>query len=210
MRGPPRRRTSGWRPRGRRSHWAWRVEIRPNFRDHWRYFIDGATGAILEKYNATNADGPKTANGTDLLGTTRALNTYQVGDTYYLIDATRKSFNPKSSLPNDPKGALWTLDAGNTDMTKVSQVASKNNTWTDPAAVSAHFNLGRVFEYYLDTFGRVGIDGAGSTMISVVHVTEKGKKMDNAYWNGKAMAYGDGDVGLSCRWRAPWTSPPMR
>ncbi len=183
-------------PSGRSAHWAWRVEIRPNFRDQWRYFVDGVTGAILEKYNATNADGPKTATATDLLGTARTLNTYQVGANFYLIDGTRKPFDAKSALPNDPKGALWTLDAGNTDLTKVSQVSSANNTWTDAAAVSAHFNLGKVYEYYLNTFQRVGIDGAGGTMISAVHVTEKGKKMDNAYWNGKAMAYGDGDQGF--------------
>lgn len=180
-------------PTGTQAHWAWRIEIRPNFRDHWRYFIDGRTGAILEKYNATQADGPKTATATDLMGQTRTLNTYEVGNAHYLIDGTRKSFKTGSTLPNDPKGALWTLDAGNTDLTKVSQVASPTNSWTNATAVSAHFNMGRVYEYFLNTFGRAGIDGAGSTLISVVHVTEKGKKMDNAYWNGKAMAYGDGD-----------------
>ncbi len=181
---------------GTKAHWAWRVEIRPIFRDNWRYFIDGATGAILEKYNASNADGPKVANATDLLGATVAINTYQVGTAYYLIDATRKSFNAKGALPNDPKGALWTLDAGSTDLAKVSQVSSKTNAWTDPAAVSAHGNTAKVFEYYLNAFGRLGIDGAGSSVISAVHVTEKGQKMDNAYWNGKAMCYGDGNTGF--------------
>lgn len=178
---------------GQQAHWAWRVEIRPDIRNHWRYFIDGVTGAILEKYNATNSDGPQTATATDLMGQERTLNTYQVGTTYYLIDATRKNFNPKSNMPSDPKGALRTMDAANTDLVKVSQVSSKTNAWSDPTAISAHFNMGRVFDYYWNTFGRAGIDGAGSTMMSAVHVTEKGKKMDNAFWNGKFMAYGDGD-----------------
>lgn len=183
-------------PASGRAHWAWRVEIRPNIRDHWRYFLDGTTGAILEKYNATNSDGPMVANAADLQGQSQAINTYQVGSTYYLIDATRKTFNPKGTLPNDPKGALWTLDAGNTDLTKVSQVSSANNAWNDPSAVSAHVNTRKVFEYFLDTFGRLGIDGAGSTVISVVHVTEKGQKMDNAFWNGRWMSYGDGNTGF--------------
>ncbi len=180
-------------PDGNASHWAWRVEIRPNIRDCWRYFIDGQTGAVLEKYNITPFDGPNTASAADLKGETRSLNTYQVGAAYYLIDATRKTFNPKSALPGDPKGALWTLDAAKTDLKQVYQVTSSNNTWNDPSAVSAHANMGLVYEYYLKTFNRVGIDGAGSTMLSVVHVTENGKPMDNAYWNGKFMAYGDGN-----------------
>lgn len=179
---------------GGRPHWAWHVRVRPNFRDHWAYFVDGVTGAVLERYNATAFDGPANATANDLLGVSRTINTYKVGNAYHLIDASRKTFNPKSSLPGDPRGALWTLDARNTDLSKVFHATSANNTWSDPAAVSAHYNMGRVFEYFSDTHGRQGIDGAGSTVISAVHVTAEGKKLDNAYWNGKCMAYGDGNV----------------
>jgi bacillolysin len=175
-------------------HWVWHVIIRPNFKDEWRYFVDAGSGAILEKYNATKTDGPAVATAADLLGVARNLNTYKSGANYYLIDATRPTFQAKSAMPNDPKGALWTLTAGNTDLKTVAQVSSANNAWTDPAAVSAHYNLGRVFAYFLDTFNRKGIDGAGSSMISAVHVTEGGKKMDNAFWSGKLMAYGDGNT----------------
>lgn len=181
-------------PATRIPHWAWHVVIRPNFKDEWFYFVDAGSGAILEKYNATKTDGPAAATAVDLLGETRSLNTYKSGANYYLIDATRTTFQAKSAMPNDPKGALWTLTAGNTDLKTVAQVSSANNSWADPAAVSAHYNLGRVFAYFLDTFNRKGIDGAGSSMISAVHVTEGGKKMDNAFWSGKLMAYGDGNT----------------
>ena len=193
-RGPETNRYVWIHPATREVHRIWHVAIRPNFRDHWYYFVDAGSGAILEKYNATNSDGATVATAADLSGQTRSLNTYQVGANFFMIDATRKTFVAKSSMPNEPKGALWTLDAGGTDFKTVKQVSSKNNAWSDPAAVSAHYNLGRVFEYFLSTFDRLGIDGAGSTMISAVHVTEAGKKMDNAYWNGVAMAYGDGNV----------------
>ena len=189
--GPTAERNIWLDPESGAAHRSWRVEIRPNLVERWRYFIDGATGAILEKYNATNADGPKTANATDLLGTMRAINTYQVGSNHYLIDGTRQGFST-TGLPGTPRGALWTLNAANTDLVRVNQITSANNTWTDPAAVSAHFNLSRVYEYYLKTHNRKGIDGAGGTMIAAIHVTMNGKAMDNAYWNGKLMAYGDG------------------
>jgi Zn-dependent metalloprotease len=171
---------------------AWRVEIRPDFCHLWRYFIDAATGAILEKYDAAPSDGPKTASANDLFGTARTINTYQVGSTYYLIDGTRKSFDARTGLPNSPKGALWTTTAGNTDLARVSQLTSANNTWTDATSISAHYNMAKVYDYYLGTHNRNGIDGAGGTMIAAVHVTEGGRAMDNAYWNGRLMAYGDG------------------
>ncbi|MBW8890367.1 MAG: peptidase M4 family protein [Fibrobacteres bacterium] len=174
------------------SHFAWRVEIRPDLCHLWRYFIDAASGAILEKYDAANSDGVKTASAQDLFGTARTINTYQVGSTYYLIDGTRKSFST-SGLPGSPKGALWTETAGKTDLTKLSQITSTNNTWTDQSSVSAHYNMAKVYEYYLNTHNRNAIDGAGGTMIAAVHVTEGGQAMDNAYFNGRLMAYGDGN-----------------
>jgi hypothetical protein len=39
-------------------------------RDNWYYFIDAQTGAILEKYNVTNFDGPATALATAVIFTT--------------------------------------------------------------------------------------------------------------------------------------------
>lgn len=174
-------------------HRAWRVEIRPSLIEWWRYFLDAGTGGILEKYDATNADGPKTASAKDLFGANQTINTYQVGSTYYLIDGTRQSFDSRSGLPNSPKGALVTMTAGNTDLVRVSQITSGNNTWNDASSVSAHYNMAKVYEYYLGNLGRNAIDGNGGTMIAAVHVTMNGQAMDNAYFNGRLMAYGDGN-----------------
>ncbi|HXF06102.1 MAG TPA: M4 family metallopeptidase [Blastocatellia bacterium] len=180
-----------------RPHLAWMITIRPNFRDHWHYFVDALSGEILFRYNATTFDGPATAQATDLNGRTQTINVYQVGATYYLIDASRPMFNPQQSqLPSNPVGAIWTIDARNQDLkreTTFFQVTSPNNTWTDRAAVSAHFNGGVVFEYFRSTHGRNAIDDKGSTIISIIHVTENSRPMDNAFWNGRVMAYGDGD-----------------
>lgn len=180
-----------------RPHLAWMVTIRPNLRDRWHYFVDALTGEILFRYNATAFEGPATARATDLNGQTQTINVYQVGTTYYLIDASRPMFNPQQSqLPSNPVGAIWTIDARNQDLkreTRLVQVTSPNNTWTDRASVSAHFSGGVVFEYFRSTHGRNAIDDKGSTIISVIHVTEDNRPMDNAFWNGRVMAYGDGD-----------------
>lgn len=180
-----------------RPHLAWMITIRPNLRDHWRYFVDALSGEILFRYNATAFDGPATAQATDLNGQAQTINVYQIGATYYLIDASRPMFNPQQSqLPSNPVGAIWTIDARNQDLkreTRLFQVTSPNNTWTDRTSVSAHFNGGVVFEYFRSTHGRNAIDDKGSTIVSVIHVTENNQPMDNAYWNGRVMAYGDGD-----------------
>lgn len=68
---------------------VWHVQIRPNLRDNWYYFVDAQNGAILEKYNATNFNGPATAQALDLNGVMQTIHSYQVENTYYLIDASR-------------------------------------------------------------------------------------------------------------------------
>jgi bacillolysin len=179
-------------------HLVWHVQIRPNIRDNWYYFVDAQYGAILEKYNATNFDGPGTAQATDLNGITQTLHSYQVGNTYYMIDASRPIWQTNQpDILNDPRGALLTIDLLNHDLdqnVKLYHVTSENNSWTDPVSVSAHSNMGIVFNYFYNIHGRRAIDNQGSTIMSLIHVTEADKPMDNAYWNGALMLYGDGNV----------------
>ncbi|MFQ5639428.1 MAG: M4 family metallopeptidase [bacterium] len=51
-----------------------------------------------------------------------------------------------------------------------------------------------MFEYYENVHGRKAIDGKGSTIFSIVHITEEGQSMGNAFWSGNVMAYGDGNA----------------
>ncbi|MFH4082172.1 peptidase M4 family protein, partial [Acinetobacter baumannii] len=58
------------------------------------------------------------------------------------------------------------------------------------AAVDAHVNAGKVYDYYKKTFNRNSFDDKGAKLISTVHV---GESWNNAAWNGVQMMYGDGD-----------------
>src|SRR5262245_52187388 len=80
-------------------HLAWHINIRPNLRDNWYYFLDSKTGEILEKYNATNFDGPAVGSGKDLHGANQPIPTYQVGATYYLLDASRPIWKANQPEP---------------------------------------------------------------------------------------------------------------
>lgn len=175
---------------------AWHITLRPNFLERWEYFVDAKTSEIIDKYNSTCADGPATANATDLNGINRTINTYQVGSYYYMINTTKPMFNAaQSSFPDNPIGAILTLDANNTNLENLSvnHVTSGNNSWGEASSVSAHYNGGITYDYYLNTHGRNSINGEGGTIISVVNTTdENGQNMANAFWTGQAMFYGNG------------------
>lgn len=172
---------------------AYKISICPNKLESWEYFVDAKTGVILKSLkNTCHADGPRTATASDLNGVNRTLNTYQEGSSYYLVDITRPMY-----IAADNTGAIITLDANNTfgDGFKVQNIVSANNTWPSRAAVSAHYNAGVAYDYYRTAHGRKSIDGNGGTIYSVINaVDEDGSGLDNAYWNGKAMFYGNGNT----------------
>ena len=111
-------------------------------------------------------------------------------------DGSRSSFAAlQPDLLNRPRGALVTLDLRGGSLNRRSRlfhVMSTDNTWADPVAVSAHAHIGRVFEYFLNTHGRLGLDGRGGTVTALIHVGDQGRPMDNAFWNGAFVAFGDG------------------
>jgi Zn-dependent metalloprotease len=173
---------------------VWHITVRPNILERWEYFVDAVTGQIINKYNNTCSDGPATANAVDLNGVTRSINTYKAGSYYYLINTTKPMFNgAQSNLPDNPVGAIWTIDAKNSNSGNIYQISSSTNMWNDPASVSAHYNADNTYNYYKNTHGRNSIDGKGGTIISIVNVVDdNGQSLANAYWNGKAMFYGNG------------------
>ena len=180
---------------------AYQITVRPNLLERWEYMIDAQTGDVLDKYNHTcSFNGPAKATGRDVNGVTRSFQTYQQNNTYYLIDASRPMFNATTSkMPADPVGGIWTQDARNTfgDNQEAYQVTSANNATWDATAVSGHYNSGVVYDYYLKTFNRNSINGRGGTIVSLINVADDdGKGLDNAYWNGQLMAYGNGRTGF--------------
>ncbi len=183
------------------AHLAWRMVVRPNFMERWNYFVDAHTGEILFKNNHTCAlDGPVKATARDLNGANQSLNAYLKGSTYFLLDVTRPMFNNNlSQLPDEPVGGIWTIDARNSKADDITywQVSSNNNTWS-PVAVSAHTNAATAYTYFNQVHKRNSLNGKGGNVISVVNIRdEDGKEMDNAFWNGEIMAYGNGASAFS-------------
>jgi Zn-dependent metalloprotease len=68
----------------------------------------------------------------------------------------------------------------------------------DAAADSAYDGAGDTYDFYDQIFQRNSLDDNGMTLISSVHVAEVDDigqlvPMNNAFWDGEQMAYGDGD-----------------
>ncbi|NKN12288.1 M4 family metallopeptidase [Rhizobium laguerreae] len=60
----------------------------------------------------------------------------------------------------------------------------------DPAVNEAYDHSGTTYDCYLDVFKRNSLDGNGMKLVSSVHFAQG---LQNAFWNGTQMAYGDGD-----------------
>jgi Zinc metalloprotease (elastase) len=68
----------------------------------------------------------------------------------------------------------------------------------DAAVNEAYDYAGNTYDFYSEVFKRNSLDDKGMTLISSVHVGEVNEvgqlvSMNNAFWNGEQMAYGDGD-----------------
>ncbi|HZB14214.1 MAG TPA: M4 family metallopeptidase [Chryseolinea sp.] len=184
---------------------AYHIVYSPAIHKRMEYFVDAHTGNVLRSINTVCfVDGPKTATANDLNGVSQTVNTYQVGANYYLLDASRAMFNVgTSNLPDEPVGGILTVDMDNTfgDDASILHVTTTNNVWNTAnhaKAVSAHFNAGKAFEYFFTHHDRNSINGKGGTMLSLINVSDpdNGEALDNAFWNGKAMFYGNGNIAL--------------
>ncbi|MFK8057166.1 MAG: M4 family metallopeptidase [Saprospiraceae bacterium] len=150
--------------------------------------------------DASLSSGPRTATALDLNGVTRTLQVFEESD-FFLVDASRPMFNASSQVPGNMNGVIVTANGQGTypdNSFNAVYSTTNNNSWADRREVSAHYNTEQSYEYFRQTFGRNSIDAQGGTVISFVNVTdENGSQMDNAFWNGRAMFYGNGNTGFS-------------
>jgi bacillolysin len=158
---------------------------------NWFVFVDAKSGEVIDKYNGLmDADEMKTQKGAGkgVHGEHRELHITQVkepnsGTKFALADYSHENL-----------GGIETYDAKN-DNTSSNDTLYLGNSAAfigdyDRAAVDAHYNSEKVYDYFLNEHGRNSLDGKGMAIISKVHY---GNNYNNASWNGRWMTYGDGD-----------------
>lgn len=157
---------------------------------NWFVFVDAKTGEVIDKYNGLMHADEQTQNGAGkgVHGEHRQLHITQVkdpnaGTQFALADYSHKDL-----------GGIITYDAKNDNTSSNDTVYVGNSAAFisdyDRAAVDAHYNSEKVYDYYLNEHGRNSLDGEGMAIISKVHY---GNNYNNASWNGRWMTYGDGD-----------------
>ena len=91
------------------------------------------------------------------------------------------------------------FDAGKTDHLPGKLVRAEGQKKVADAGVNeAYDGAGTTYDFYDQVFQRNSLDDRGMNLVSSVHVAEPDfgghyVPMDNAFWNGEQMAYGDGD-----------------
>lgn len=155
-------------------------------------FVDAQTGEKVFEY-----DNLQTASGASLYSGTVNISTSAAGSTYYMEDTIRKmgTFNMNNT-------GNTTTGTGGTQ----SRYTDTNDIWdatAQKAGVDAHYGAAATYDYYKNVHGRNGIDGnngpgsttaaANSAIALVPSRVHFGASYNNAFWNGNAMTYGDGD-----------------
>ena len=113
------------------------------------------------------------------------------------LDAVQAVADSTTADLTSPAGTAG-LVASFTDPSTYAYRSTTNWGTTDTTEVSIAVNMGKVFEYYRTIHNRNGVNGAngaaGKAVAAVVHFD---KNYVNAYWDGTAMYFGDGDNTMS-------------
>ncbi len=183
--------------RGINFHLAYAVKLPSKFMPNMVVFVDAKTGDVIYKDDGIRYDGPQVGTGIDLKNQTKQINTYLYGGAYYMVNTALPMYvAPFDSL----KGVVSVYDAKNDTSGNGYNSAllisdpNNDNNFNDnsslKAAVSALSFVTDAYKFYKSHYNRNSYDNAGHSMVNVVHYKDK---YNNAFWNGAAMTYGDGD-----------------
>jgi hypothetical protein len=93
---------------------------------------------------------------------------------------------------SDDFGGSYTINT--TAGTQTWSGSGNNGTYTNATqnepALDVHWAMEKTYDYYMSKFSRNSFDNAGSVIKNYVHFDQA---LNNAFWDGTAMSYGDGD-----------------
>lgn len=180
----------------KRQRLAWKINIRPGLHQNWIYLVDAIDGSVLVKYDIVCTISPVTGSGRDLNGVTRQLDLFQNQGTYYMINTSEDMYTGGTTdVPGLESGIVITADLENdpSDNAALKYITSNDpNSW-NATAVSAHFNGKSSYSYFKQVHNRNSINDNGGDVVSIINVpNEDGSSMENAFWDGRYMYYGNG------------------
>lgn len=180
-------------PRGERSdvdRLVWHVQVGlENGLDEpgqFDLFVDALTGGVVWSFDSLET-AASTGTGNTMYAGSQAITTDSASGTFYLRDPLRGGGNYTCDQNNKQAGTCATFSRAS----NVFGNGVKDSSDRATAGADAHFGLQATWDYYKNTFGRNGIDGAGRRTYSRVHY---GRNYQNAFWSNSCfcMTYGDG------------------
>ena len=156
--------------------------------------INAVTGEIIDRWNNLQTAG---TNGTGYGFYSGQVNNFPIdftSGTYYMFDvpSNGKTFDlGNKTCP--PTGCR----SNGTIFSSADNIFGATGSLSDRASVGvdAHFFAQKTLDYFR-TLGRNGIDNNNNLSLKykfMVSRTHYGTNYNNAYWDGSAMTYGDGD-----------------
>ena len=154
----------------------------------WFHWIDADNGRVLNKYDAIETDHDIGVKG-DIknisgLTTDHSQDRRRRDRGYWLQSGENRQLTYDDG--NDGGVANIMIDDDN----HWDLVTTDRSSPGQPAGVDAHFYADVVYNYYDTVHGRNSFNGSGASMVSIVHI---GDNLNNAFWNGQQVVYGDGD-----------------
>jgi Zn-dependent metalloprotease/subtilisin family serine protease len=155
----------------------------------WRFWIDAQEGTVLWRYDDIQKIAAPTANGnpTPITGNILAgeggqsvsvTGWYENTGFYYLYNTNRRWF------------VYDVATSGYSDFNTYAFRALSDWGTTDRAEMSVGYNFEIVQNYYQQMHGRYSFNNAGIYARANIH---EGVSYVNAYWNGSAFYFGDGN-----------------
>ncbi len=164
-----------------------------------KVFIDAHSGEVIHAYNNMQNEGPAIGSGPDVHGTVRSFGTYDIGGTFYMIDASFPMYTPPVE---NHQGVITTNMVGYPNL---MNDFNNDNYWDDfflhPEGVSSQYNLAIAFNYFYDRFGRNSYDDLGGSIHGSVHYVDPNGDVNNAFYVGDGqILFGPGEE----RYYLPW------
>lgn len=183
---------------------AWRVEVQAKKVYPLRedMFINALTGEVINRIDRIytwKAPVSCTVHPYINQNTTATVDGYQDGSNILLIHTGKQMF-PGTLDPNTLAGTIHAFDAQNTNASQAVPFAADPNgdavfddTANIRAAGAAYYWMSNVYDWLLQTFNWNSYDNNGTALRMFVNFREEaGQGLDNAFWSGRELVFGDG------------------
>jgi Zn-dependent metalloprotease len=150
--------------------------------DKQRYFVDASTGEIISHYTLIQKEGVPSKAKTKYYGMKNITTDSVAPNKFILEDKTRG------------KG-IFVKNVDGKSFTSTSKNWNLDNASFDEVALDAHYCAQEYYDLLENKFSWKSIDGKGEKPINIV--VHYGWEEVNAFWDGEAAHFGDGDCEFS-------------